>query len=306
MRRITFSFFILFLTACATVADEKPILSPTLAGSLQPYQSPIPSHTPLPPTPAPTETPLPTPTPHLYQVSTGETLGEIALKFGITTKSLMAANPDVQPSAMSVGQKVIIPDREKPPDSLPTLGPVDLEISPPDCYPTLSGGMWCFVLIKNGEGSAVESVSVQISLHDLNGQKLASEVAFMLLDHLPAGAKLPLLAFFAEAPAEFNVNAVLLTALKAPADDSRYLQTSLQNVLTEISWDGNTAEISGQVVVEGAASQIWVVATVYDVRGNVVGARRWESLTGEQKFLLMVSSLGPAIDQINLIVEAKP
>ncbi|NQU29283.1 MAG: hypothetical protein HQ525_01305, partial [Anaerolineae bacterium] len=67
MRRITLSFFFIFLTSCATVADEKPILSPTLAGSLQPYQSPVPSQTPFPPTPAPTETPLPTPTPHLYQ-----------------------------------------------------------------------------------------------------------------------------------------------------------------------------------------------------------------------------------------------
>jgi len=305
MRRITVSFFIIFLTACATVGDEKPILSPTLAGPLQPYQSPVPSQTLLPSTPAPTETPLPTPTPHLYQVSSGETMGDIALKFGITTKSLMAANPDVQPSAMSVGQNLIIPDLEKPPDSLPTLGPIDLEISSPDCYSTLSGGMWCFALVQNGPGTAVESVSAQISLFDINGQKMASEVAFMLLDRLPAGDKLPLLAFFAEAPAEVNANAVLLTAFEVLAEDARDLPFSLRNVLTEISWDGMTAEISGQVVVEGVASQIWVVATAYDASGNVVGARRWESVSGERKFLLMVASLGPAIEQIDLIVEAK-
>ena len=306
MRRITVSFFIIFLTACATVGDEEPILSPTLAGPLQPYQSPVPSQTLLPSTPAPTETPLPTPTPHLYQVSSGETMGDIALKFGITTKSLMAANPDVQPSAMSVGQNLIIPDPENLPEVFPTLGPLDLEISSPDCYPTLSGGMWCFALVQNGPGISVESVSAEISLYDLNGQKLASEVAFMLLDRLPADNKLPLLAFFEEAPDAVNANVVLLTALEVPVEDARQLPSSLRNVLTEISWDGKTAEISGQIAVEGAASQIWVVATAYDANGNVVGARRWESVAGEQKYLFMVASLGPKIEQIDLIVEAKP
>lgn len=306
MRQITLSFFFIFLTSCATVADEKPILSPTLAGSLQPYQSPVPSQTPFPPTPAPTETPLPTPTPHLYQVSSGETMGDIALKFGITINSLIAANPNVQPSAMSVGQKLVIPDRETRSDSVPTPGPLDLDVSSPDCYPTLSGGMWCFALVQNGEATAVESVSAQISLSDLNGQNYASEVAFMLLDRLPSGDKLPLLAFFAEAPPEVNANAILLTALEVPADDSRYLPALLRNVFTEISWDGISAEVSGEVVEEGVATQVWVLATAYDAIGNVVGARRWESVAGERKFHLLVASLGPAIDQIDLIVEAKP
>lgn len=308
MRQITLSFFFIFLMSCATVADEKPILSPTLAGSLQPYQSPVPSHTPLPPTPAPTETPLPTPTPHLYQVSSGETMGDIALKFGITINSLIAANPNVQPSAMSVGQNLIIPDRETISNSVPTPGPLDLDISSPDCYPTLSGGMWCFALVQNGEATPVESVSAQISLSDLNGQNFASEVAFMLLDRLPPGDELPVLAFFAKAPVEVsaNANAVLLTAVEVPADDSRYLPALLRNVFTEISWDGISAEVSGEVVAEGVATQVWVLATAYDAIGNVIGARRWESVAGERKFHILVASLGPAIDQIDLIVEAKP
>ena len=97
-----------------------------------------------------------------------------------------------------------------------------------------------------------------------------------------------------------------MTALPISVDDSRYLPASLRNVLTEISWDGDVAEIKGEVVVEGDASQIWVVATAYDGEENVVGARRWESVSGETAFDLTVASLGHAIEYVELIVEAKP
>lgn len=294
------------ITACASNADVEPLLAPTLAGSLQPYQSPVPSVTPLPPTSVPTETPLPTPTPHLYKVAVGDTMGSIALEFGITIEYLIAANPDVQPSAMSVGQELLIPDGEETPIVLPTFEPFELELSPPDCYETLSGGMWCFISAQNETGVSVESISAEIRLFDGEGSLLASEVAFALVDRLPAGESFPLLAFFADIPANARADATLLTAFEIPDEDVRYLSASLQNVLTEIAWDGKSAEVSGDVRVEGEASQVWVVATAFDKVGKIVSARRWESLSGERKFHLTVASLGHAIERVELIVEAKP
>jgi hypothetical protein len=67
-----------------------------------------------------------------------------------------------------------------------------------------------------------------------------------------------------------------------------------------------SAKISGDVLVEGNASRLWVVATAYDANGKIVGARRWESVSGEKMFNLTVASLGSTIDRVQLMVEAKP
>ena len=293
------------LTACTPNTDVKPTRTPILAGSLQPYQTPVPSTTPLPATPAPTQTPLPTATPHLYQVSAGDTMGSIALQFGITTNDLIAANPDVPPSAMSVGQELLIPDGDEKVVAAPTLAPLAIEISTPNCYSTLSGGMWCFIRAKNETGASVESVSAEIKVFDLSGNLIAEKTAFPLTDRLLADDAVPLLAFFADLPTDIRADAKLLSALPIVDEESRYLSASLQNVLTEIAWDGRSAQISGDVFVEGDASQILVVATAYDAMGNVVGVRRWESLSGEKKLYLTVASLGHAVESVSLIVEAK-
>lgn len=294
------------LTACTTNADVEPTRTSILSGSLQPYHSPVPSITPLPPTLAPTQPPLPTPTPHLYQVAGGDTMGSIALEFGIATNDLIAANPDVLPSSMSVGQELIIPDGEEEPIALPTLQPFALNISPPYYYPTLSGGVWCFLPVQNESDVAVESISAEIRLYNEMGDLFASETAFALLDRLPAGEKMVLLAFFADTPANISADATLLTAFESAKEDAPYLSASLQNVFTQIAWDGMSAEVSGEVLVEGRASQIRILAIAYNENGKVVGARRWESLSNEKIFSLTVASLGSAVERVELIVEAKP
>jgi len=297
--------FIWGLSACIANADVEPTRTPILAGSLQPYQSPTPSVTPLPATPAATQTPLPTPTPHLYQIAAGDTMGSIALEFGVSTNDLIAANPDVSPYAMSVDQELLIPDRDDKKSVAPTLAPLAIEISSPNCYPTLSGGMWCFIRAENKTGASVESISAKIKVFDLSGNLLAEEVAFPLTDRLLVDAEVPLLAFFPDLSADTRAEARLLTALPIADENARYLPASLQNVLTEIAWDGRSAEISGNVLIEEDASQIWVVATAYDAMGNIVGVRRWESLSGEKNVRLTVASLGHAVESVEVIVEAK-
>ncbi len=296
------------LTACAPQnADVEPQRAPTQAGSLQIYQSPVPSSTPPLPTPAPTRTPPPTATPHLYLIQKGDTMGSIALEFGVTSDELINANPETSPSAMIVGEELLIPDVKRASTS-PTISPLALEISPPDCYATLSGGMWCFVAVKNNQDEAVESVSAEIDLFDENGEIFAEKRAFSLIDRLPAGETMPLLAFFANTPINRNASVTLLTAFPSPQDETRYLPASLRNVLTEIAWDGMSAEVNGEVMLAGDASvsRLWVVAIAYDANGQIVGTRRWESVSGGQMFRLTVASLGSTIDRIQLIVEAKP
>ncbi len=305
MRHVLFSLFFL-LTACTAKADVEPVHAPTQAGSLQPYLSPVPSITPPPPTPAPTQTPLPTPTPHLYQVVAGDTMGSISLEFGVSINDLIVANPDVQPSAMSVGQSLVIPDGTDQTISLPTLEPLALELSPLDCYLTLSSGMWCFLSVQNQSTSAIENISADIRLYDEAGNLLVSKIAFSLVDRLLIGNSLAMPIFFADVPADVRAEASLLSALSISDGDERYLNASLRNVLTQIAWDGVSAEISGDIVLEETPSRLWVVAIAYDTGGKVVGTRRWESASGERSFYLTVASLGNEIEHVDLIVEAKP
>ncbi len=294
------------LTACAPQnVDVEPTRARPEAGSLQVYNSPVPSSTPFPRTPAPTRTPLPTATPHIYLIEKGDTLGSIALEFGISIEEIMRTNPEISPSAMSVGDEIIIPEVELMPTS-PTIAPLGVEISPPNCYETLSGGMWCFVSVLNNQDIAVENLSAEIRLFDENGEAFAKKTAYALIDRLAIDENMPLLAYFEDVPETLTANATLLTALPSSDDETRYLPASLQNVLTEIAWNGRSAEVNGEVKVEGEVSRLWILAIAYDAEGNVVGARRWESVSGEKLFNLTVASLGSTVDHVQLLIEAKP
>ena len=47
-----------------------------------------------------------------YVVQLGDTLYDIALSFGVTVDALQAANPGVNPSALTIGQALVIPGYE--------------------------------------------------------------------------------------------------------------------------------------------------------------------------------------------------
>ena len=300
-----FLFFALTgIVSCTPKADTEPQRAPTLAGSLQPYQTPSPSAVPLTATPIPTRTPLPTPTPHIYIVQSGDTMGSIALEFGFDIGDLVNANPDVSPSAMSIGQEIVIPS-DKPETVITAVEPLQIPFANPNCYATLSGGIWCFVLAQNNTGNVVEGISFDVQLYDGTGDLVASQTAFPLLDRLPVDETTPALVYFDSAPTEYQAYAELLTAFEGDAIDENYPAANLTGVLTQIAWDGNSAQVSGEVLVDGEAKRIWVVATAFDAADQVVGVRRWDSDTGGQSFEITVASLGPEIVRVTLSAEAK-
>ncbi len=74
--------------------------------------------TPLPAEPPATDTPGPTNTPSslgsTYTVQAGDIPETIAAQFGITVEELLAANPDVDPNNLQIGQVLIIPPAATP------------------------------------------------------------------------------------------------------------------------------------------------------------------------------------------------
>ena len=261
------------------------------------------------------ETPLPTPTPFTYQVKQGDTMSGIALRFGVSLDMLIMANPDVSPSVMPVGTVLKIPSNPQNPLGEPTPTPVPLAVLQVKCYPTADRGMWCLTLARNDYPDTLENLSALITLLDVNGQTIASQVAISLLNILPPGKPIPLVVFFPpDISPEVRPRAQILTAIRLLPGDSRYLPAILQNTLVSISWTGKTAEVIGQVILlpqSAPAGQVWVAGAAYDAMENVVGVRRWESDTtlqagGNLPFTFSISSLGAGITRVELIVEARP
>ena len=176
--------------------------------------------------------------------------------------------------------------------------------------------MWCFVLVYNKLSNPIDDVTAQITLLDTNGKSIASQTATLPLDILSPNSSLPLTIYFApDIPLNAKPQAQILTAIQIQPNDPRYLPATLQNTSFKVDSSGLTAQVNGQVVLPASSSSsaklIWVAATAYDASGGVVGARRWESMTGlpaggSLPFSFMVSSIAGTISRVEFAVEARP
>ena len=316
LRVILSSFFFLLSSCTAQRVDSShppstliPFLTSTRASILPtgPFQTPEGLVT--------ADAPLSSPTPFTYTVQQGDTIGSIALKFGISMDDLQAANPEVSPNAMSVGQAINIPSNPQNPSGEPTPTPVPFTVQQIECYPTADKGMWCLALVHNDFSDFMENVSAQVTLVDANKTMIASQTALLPLNILPANTSLPLTVFFPpEIPLDAKPQVQVLTAIRLLPNDDRYLPATINNTLVRVNADGRSAQVSGVVLLQGdtkQVSQVWVAGSAYDETGHVVGVRRWESdagldAGGSLPFAFMVSSLGGKIARVEFAVEARP
>jgi len=104
------SLLLIALTgACISSPEEENMeLKPTL--NLTPYATitPTPSATPIQP---PTPTPSATPETIIYKIKSGDTLGGIAARYGISTRELMALNGLSDGDLLTVGLELRVPKR---------------------------------------------------------------------------------------------------------------------------------------------------------------------------------------------------
>lgn len=301
------------VTACTpAVANSTPV-----APRLQAYSTITPSATSdlLAGILVTAETPLPTPTPSQYTIKTGDTLGQIAERSRITLDALLAANPDVNPGALRVGDTLQIPASPADFAGEATPTPVPLRVQEASCHPTANGAVWCFVLVHNDTSDIIENVTAQISLVDSSGVEIDTKAAALPLDILPPGTSLPLSVLFPPPlPLEVQPRVSMLTAIRLLPGDKRYLSVHSQNTITEVSWLGRSAEVRGEAFLdEGSVSarEVWVVGVGYDREGKVVGWRRWES-TGALPagssipFNFLLSSVQGGIDRVEIVLQARP
>ena len=306
--------------------------SATPSPALTPYWTPTPSRTPTsiaspgPATPqaqAPTIPPPPTPTPFTVEVKSGDTLLAIAFRHGITLEELQAANPDVDPGFLSIGTRLVIPIGEETPNVIPSPTPAPVTLGEPQCY-SAPDGMWCLVPANNDQQQVLENLSAWVRLYSPEGEALAGKAAIPPLNILPPDTTLPLVVFFDEPDEvgqslEVTPEAELLTAFTVPEEDGRYLQTRLLTVEQTAPEDQAGYELGQYATLQGwvdlppsspGAALVWLAAVAYNAAGEIVGVRKWEAETplspgASLPFEITVYSLGPPIDRVEVLVEAR-
>jgi hypothetical protein len=128
------------------------------------------------------------------------------------------------------------------------------------------------------------------------------------LDLLQPGETMPLVAYLAEAPDGWTaVRGQIVSAFELAADDEYYLDAELAGIDVDIATDGGSARVLGEAQINGEHNPevLWVLAVAYDHLGRVAGYSKWES-SGDSDFYFYVYSLGPKIDWVDLLVEARP
>ena len=263
----------------------------------------------------PTKVPTLTPTPVTYKVVEGDTLTSIAYQHGVKLNDLLTANPGVDPNFLTIGITITIPINDEAIVAFPLPTPIALVTSQPKCYATSDGGLWCLFLVENNQPFSVENISGVIYLTSPELESALSEAALPPLTILHPGQRIPLMAnFHSEIPNIYSVQAETITLLPVQENDSRYLK--IEVTVNEISFSPSrkSATILGefQLTAENPPeSQIRLAAIAYDLEGNPIGVRRWESkelLSQNQlsPFRFTVFSLGPPIDTVEILGEATP
>lgn len=305
---------VLILSACSggtlnltTSTETTLIASPGYINS----SSPSPSTT-TEPSPRMTLINLPTPTQILYTVVLNDNLSSIAKKFNITLDELLAANPKIGSQTLTVGTVLTIPSGQGG-SSAPTTTPVPVEIQQVQCFPNEDGSTYCLAVLKNDHPEPLQNLTVLIDLVAPDGTSVGSQIAYPLLDLLPAGKAIPLAVLFpAPIPPDSQPQARLLSASLVASASPYYLSISVLKSLVEVDWGGLTARISGQFGLTNSelpANRVWILAVAYDQNNSVIGFTRWESdvplaSTDQLPFEFMVASLGGQIDHVQLIAEA--
>ena len=291
--------------------DDEPYLTLYHTATLTPTITPTPLG-------QPTQTPKPTitPTPHIYEVRAGDQMLGIAWAFGITLEDLQAANPDVNPSLMSIGTRLVIPPPRgvTPTVAAPTPTPFDVTIGELDCLASANGGLHCFALVINERKNAATNLTGEFKLVDTSGETDLSRLVALPIKNLEPGARLPFYTYFAPALVEGRtVSFTLLTATRVNADDPRAYPLEVQLDSTLIAENGRSAALNGTLVLTGTEvelSQVTLVTVAYDANGKVVGLRRVEEqaeLTAgaTRPFNIQVFSIGGRIATVEIYAEGE-
>lgn len=301
------------LAACSSVDMENtPLATTTLrsVSSYTPTTKPVSSLTPI-GTPIPAG---PTPTPFVHIIQQGETLLEIAFRYGVQFDDIVLVNPQIDPNLLRIGEEIRIPGSDGEPVEilLPTPTPIPVHIKTLGCHESPSLAFICMVSITNSEEFMVAGVSAHITLHDRDGQILDNQIVYAPINQIPSGEEIPLIAIFDRKPSEYSgFHVDLLSAVQVADLTDELPQIEALDTKTIYKAEKRLVEVSGILSIaahEGDEFLVRVVGVVFNTKGEPIGMNVWEeridSANNEEiEYRFSIFSLGPEIADINIYPE---
>ncbi len=200
-RFVGFWLGVVLLSSCVRSPAAPAPPSPTRAWpSPQPYRTATATATTRPPSRLASPPPFatPSPTPRVYTIQPGDTLSALALRFGVSVKALLLANPGLNPNALPVGQTLTIPPSDAAGPWLDTDAMAQLELRGPWCYATRP---WvCAGEVYNPGEEPIALVRVALTARTAAGwRRVEVDVPLAVI---PGGARVPFAVSwpFAEPP----------------------------------------------------------------------------------------------------------
>jgi len=301
------------LAACSSVDMENtPLATTTLrsVSSYTPTTKPASSLTPI-GTPIPAG---PTPTPFVHIIQQGETLLEIAFRYGVQFDDIVLVNPQIDPNLLRIGEEIRIPGSDGEPVEilLPTPTPIPVHIKTLGCHESPSLAFICMVSITNNEEFMIAGVAAHITLHDWDGQVLDNQIVYAPLNQIPTGQEIPLIAIFDRKPSEYSgFHVDLLSAVQVADLTDELPQIEALDTKTIYKAEKRLVEVSGILSIaahEGDEFLVRVVGVVFDANGEPIGMNVWEeridSANNEEiEYRFSIFSLGPEIAGISIYPE---
>lgn len=256
-----------------------------------------------------------TPTPVVYTVQPGDTLLQIAVRYGIDPALLQMANGGIKAQS-TIGQQLTIPhpsfdDQGEP--VLPTTTPLALTISPPNCYSTPTDHILCLGQVTNPLEQSIERVTILVRLLRPDGSLLIEGAAGIEQNIIPPGGSAPYRLLLKAEWSDYAGVAVLLRTADNAADaEIRFMSLDIQQQQRRLD-DGRYAISAILHNGDTQPAQLYraIVATLNDAQGHITGYRvvqlnhvlsRDESLPLE---IIVMPQVASADTQHTLYVEAE-
>lgn len=279
-------FMSVWVAGCNIVSDAAPRTSPTpsprvtltlrriATATASPSPRALVRPTVLAATPEP---PAASATPVTHTIADGDTLGGIALRFGISVDALREANDNLDPRALQPGQALVIPvaaggTQARPPTA--TATPPDMALPDPACYETPAGALLCLGLVENRLETPLEQIEVLVQVYNEAGVVLRESELEVEQALLAPGESAPYRAYFdLDYDTAAGVSATLRRADAAANADARFLPIEVEDVAFVLESGRTMVSATLHNRTTEPAENVRIAVTLSDDANRVVGYR---------------------------------